>query len=350
MYSRARVLTALVLSATLTTEVHAVLTALDNFDYSPIGSDLNGNGAGDFGFSGPWTGQTSYNIGSGSLQTRQDPLPLIGNSMTTVAFGENRGIDRTLATPLGTEDTSIYISGLMQPRGILHQGAYDGWFGLALRGSTTIVVGMVYQSGNYGLEVGFERALTPTQAVIGRTEFFVLRIDFTEGVDPVYLYLNPEPGAPEPATPTVSEINLNVNFINTVSLTGPGSNAFDALRIGTTYADVAPATSDFNDDGSVNGEDLAAWTAGYGPGPLAATEGDADLDQDVDGKDFLIWQRQAGYQSTSIVASSVPEPTANCILVAMVTCRLTGRTTSSRTPSRRRTSFRRAMSGRSNPL
>lgn len=177
---------------------YASLTAQDDFNYTPVGNDLNGNGAGgSFGFSDAWSGQTSYNIGNGSLVSPRDPLPNVGNSVTAVAFGDNRGIDRTLSTPLGTEGTSAYVSVLMRPQGILHQGAYGGWFGLALRGSTVIVVGMNYSHNTYGLEVGFENSQTTTIAVVGIAAFAVLRIDFTEGVDPVYLYLNPQPGAPE---------------------------------------------------------------------------------------------------------------------------------------------------------
>lgn len=219
----------------------AALTAYDEFNYEPIGSDLNAkDGGGSFGFTGPWSGQTSYNIGSGSLASPFAPGPQLGNSVTAVAFGENRGIDRVLSTPLGTEGASAYISVLIRPQGILHQGAYDGWFALALRGSTDVFFGMSYPGERIGLEVGFEKSLTNVNAVIGQMFFGVIRIDFTEGVDPVYLYLNPQPGAPEPATPSASLINLNVNFLNKVSLTGPGGVGYDSLRIGTTYADVTP--------------------------------------------------------------------------------------------------------------
>jgi hypothetical protein len=219
----------------------AALTAYDEFNYTPIGGDLNGkDGGGSFGFTGPWSGQTSYNIGSGSLASPFAPSPQLGNSVTAVAFGDNRGIDRLLSTPLGTEGTSAYISVLIQPQGIFHQGAYNGWFALALRGSTDVLVGMSSFGDEIGLEVGFERSATNVQAAIGQTFFSVIRIDFTEGVDPVYMYLNPQPGALEPATPSASLINLNVNFLNMVSLTGPGGVGYDSLRIGTTYADVTP--------------------------------------------------------------------------------------------------------------
>ena len=220
---------------------HADLLAYDDFNYSPVGSDLNGNGGGgSFGFSNNWTGQTSYNIGAGNLLSPLAPTPQLGNSVTAVAFGENRGIDRLLSTPLGVENTSAYISVLIQPQGILHQGAYNGWFALVLRGSTDVVLGMSSFGDEIGLEVGFERSATNVKAAIGQTFFGVIRIDFTEGVDPVYLYLNPQPGAPEPATPSASLINLNVNFLNMASLAGPGGVGYDSLRIGTTYADVTP--------------------------------------------------------------------------------------------------------------
>jgi hypothetical protein len=288
---------------------HAGLTALDDFNYAPIGSDLNTKDAGgSFGFTGPWSGQTSYNIASGSLLPSRDPLPPVGNSVSAVAFGENRGIDRTLSTSLGTEDTTAYVSILMQPKGILHQGAFNGWFALALRGSTDVVAGMSSFGEAYSLEVGFEKSSTTTNAVIGRTVFIVLRIDFTEGVDPVYMYMNPQPGAPEPTTPSASLINLNVNFISHVSLTGPGGSGFDALRIGTSFADVAPATTDFNADSRVDVTDLAAWRGGFGATGAAMTaQGDANFDSNVDGADFLTWQRQHGFQLPS-GGAAVPEP------------------------------------------
>ncbi|WP_145435526.1 hypothetical protein [Lacipirellula limnantheis] len=287
----------------------AALIAHDDFAYVGVGSDLHGNGGG-FGFADSWSGNTSYNIASGSLNSPRDPLPLVGNSVSGVAYGDNRGIDRTLSVPLGVEGTSAYVSFVMQPQGILNQGAYNGWFGLALRGSTDIVVGMGSFSGNkYGLEVGFEQALTSTIAVVGKPVFCVLRIDFTEGVDPVYLYMNPQPGAAEPSAATASLINLNVNFVNRVSLTGPGGSAFDAIRIGTTFADVAPATSDFDGDGDVDGDDLALWRTGFGTaGAATAGDGDADADGNVDGRDFLIWQRQFGFDLTPGTITAVPEP------------------------------------------
>jgi hypothetical protein len=68
---------------------------------------------------------------------------------------------------------------------------------------------------------------------------------------------------------------------------------------------------DFDGDGAVDGDDLAAWTADYGTsGPGLS---DADGDGDADGADFLIWQRHVG---ASPLQTPTPEPTAAALLVA----------------------------------
>jgi hypothetical protein len=57
----------------------------------------------------------------------------------------------------------------------------------------------------------------------------------------------------------------------------------------------APPSADFDGSGQVNSADLAAWRGGYGNAVNATpAAGDADLDHDVDGRDFLAWQRAFG--------------------------------------------------------
>ena len=77
---------------------------------------------------------------------------------------------------------------------------------------------------------------------------------------------------------------------------------------------------DFDENGTVNGDDLADWKAGYGDLTGAThAQGDADGDQDVDGADFLVWQRQVGSGPGATVGSAVvPEPAA--VVLAATAC------------------------------
>src|SRR5262249_49989817 len=63
--------------------------------------------------------------------------------------------------------------------------------------------------------------------------------------------------------------------------------------------------------------DLAKWKVGFGAASGATHHaGDADSDQDVDGVDFLIWQRQLGSTSTVPASAAVPEPETLALLFA----------------------------------
>lgn len=96
-------------------------------------------------------------------------------------------------------------------------------------------------------------------------------------------------------------------------------------NVGMDYDDVSDASfgiatplggGDFSGDGSVNGEDLTAWTQGFGTRTGAVpTDGDADLDTDVDGADFLAWQADFDGTSEVSAAQGIPEPAATLLLV-----------------------------------
>lgn len=92
--------------------------------------------------------------------------------------------------------------------------------------------------------------------------------------------------------------------------------AFDNLIVeGTTFVEFLAA--DFNQDGTVDSDDLTEWQIAYGLGDGA----DADFDGDTDGRDFIIWQRQLGQSSPGLIAantSAVPEPTTAVLLVSML--------------------------------
>jgi len=61
---------------------------------------------------------------------------------------------------------------------------------------------------------------------------------------------------------------------------------------------VTYTNGDFNQNNTINATDLAIWNQGFGTTTGAErSDGDADLDGDVDGNDFLGWQRGFGKSS-----------------------------------------------------
>jgi hypothetical protein len=76
------------------------------------------------------------------------------------------------------------------------------------------------------------------------------------------------------------------------------------------------AAAGFNEDGFVDGGDLATWQTNFGlPSGAEKVQGDADLDGDVDGADFLAWQQQWTGAGAGVAASTaIPEPTSAMLL------------------------------------
>lgn len=76
--------------------------------------------------------------------------------------------------------------------------------------------------------------------------------------------------------------------------------------------------ADFDDDGDVDGADFLAWQRGFGIG-TQNFEGDADFDGDVDGDDLAIWQNN--YNTGPLVAiGAVPEPSSVILILASMLC------------------------------
>ncbi|QEG33933.1 hypothetical protein [Bythopirellula goksoeyrii] len=78
----------------------------------------------------------------------------------------------------------------------------------------------------------------------------------------------------------------------------------DNVRLEFESAGGSFLAADFNESGMVDGEDLPFWQGAYG----LNADGDADDDNDSDGADFLVWQRQYGTFPLAANSTAVPEP------------------------------------------
>lgn len=88
--------------------------------------------------------------------------------------------------------------------------------------------------------------------------------------------------------------------------------------INDTIAANSPVISDadFDQDGDVDGADFLKWQRGFGLGTTLA-EGDANGDNLVDGDDLTVWRNQFGRPSLSAFAT-VPEPATGSLLLGVV--------------------------------
>jgi len=97
------------------------------------------------------------------------------------------------------------------------------------------------------------------------------------------------------------------------TITGLEKDKFRMLKIGQ-LANPSVENADFDEDEDVDGADFLSWQRGFGALGIAnITDGDANGDMNVDDLDLEIWQNQFGI--TSSAASAVPEPTS----LAMIT-------------------------------
>ena len=83
----------------------------------------------------------------------------------------------------------------------------------------------------------------------------------------------------------------------------------------TPFPDTNPSNGDFDGDGDVDGADFLTWQRGLGlTGQPDATTGDADDDGDVDADDLVLWKSRFGGSPSAV--SAVPEPASLGLLVA----------------------------------
>jgi hypothetical protein len=106
-----------------------------------------------------------------------------------------------------------------------------------------------------------------------------------------------------------------------ITVTSSSQGAASALQTFPISFEVAAPflAADFDEDGFVDGDDLATWQTNFGLAEGATKSvGDANLDGAIDGGDYLLWQQQFTAAANSLASTSVPEPAAGAMLLLAI--------------------------------
>lgn len=206
----------------------------------------------------------------------------------------------------------------VQIGGLINQGGV-----LAARpGSNTITLAGEYTQGPAGvlsIEIAgdsasgnYDSLIVGNSAFLGGTLQVKLAESFLPEPDEVYtvldaFHLGLGSFANGASGQRIADADGRGTFLISYGLGSP----FDPFQV--VLSDFQPAlNADFDNDGDVDGDDLAQWQGDFGANDLS----DADDDGDSDGADLLAWQQQLGGGGSAVDAvANVPEPSAAIMLV-----------------------------------
>jgi hypothetical protein len=218
--------------------VSGTLIAEDHFNYTP-GSQLVGLSGGT-GFGDIW-----QQNGPGASTLISSNNLTFGNLVTSDHCAETQSGDpignaHPFTTPLVTSTKVIYFSILLRPIDPIGSGNFGSYCGLTF---ANLFVGITGASHYYGMENlgggGFAGSNVLAQQNV--TVFLVLRATFKNGNDQFDLWVNPVPGQPLPATPDATKTDLDVGpTLDSLNIGASTRCQFDEMRVGTSYAAVAP--------------------------------------------------------------------------------------------------------------
>jgi hypothetical protein len=248
--------------------------------FTQAAGNLNGTGSGTGWATGSkWaTGSNAWTVASGSIgasgSTAATELATSGNSVDINTTSSSYNATRTLAANVGVQGTVVWASfltwvdqGSSKSNNELYFGTlsnnapYNGiGFGLSTGGGASPPVTVyTYANGVATLYIGPELSQISTYAA-NKANFLVARLDFESTGVGVQLYVDPTPGLLNAGTP----VALNVGVWNGPVLTGmvadtlpiAGTTTFsmlsagggsgdhyDEIRLGNTYAGIAPPNS-----------------------------------------------------------------------------------------------------------
>ena len=141
-------------------------------------------------------------------------------------------------------------------------------------------------------------------------EFFAPEVTLTDTYQTFSVFFNDFRSTLTTLPPTSSDLSAMVIKLVIYNTNGTGIAEFQYDQI-TGLPPVAADNADFDSDGDVDGRDFLIWQRGFGTGNSLA-DGDANSSGTVDGADFSVWQTQYGSGSLVSLRQAVPEPATVC--------------------------------------
>ncbi len=237
--------------------LRAAPLAYEGFDY-PAGSTLSGRSGGS-GWNGVW--QTANNgsadildaglAAGGNAPPDYDLLSAGNSAHLPNARRVGRKLDTSAAGPFGSRGyingsgligengKTLYVSFMQQADGTLLY--YEFEFHRGSLGDPGRIAGIGNDQGGDNVHL---RAPNGTHTLIGpgntAVNFYVVRIDFKEGNDDIYVYRNPT-SATEPAVPTLTRLSaadMSFDGISFGAFANGRTVTHDEVRLGETWEDV----------------------------------------------------------------------------------------------------------------
>jgi hypothetical protein len=227
------VLVAAAAAVAWTQTAQAAPIAYEGFDYVDA-TPLLGS-AGGTGWAAAWDGAALNTVLSPGFGTTAASHPTTGNRLDL--NGENSGNIRALTSSPDAPGTTLYLSFIAD----VDSADYAG-LSLFEGGTENLFLGKTFGAPNWGIDIGGTgvNVTTPTST----QSLLVFRLDFGGGTTAsdtlIRFYVNPAVGTePVTADASIEKANFTFDQIRVQAGLGVADGAFDEIRIGTDYADVA---------------------------------------------------------------------------------------------------------------
>jgi hypothetical protein len=287
-------------------------------------------------------------VGSGSVNKWATPFSITPSATQNVVLSVDLGFDHQNGDPTMVSNKKLTV-GLRNTgattQNLIELGFYNGIAAAPFRQFSHRTA--LFASGNpnpnpeapgweyYGLDTSYDQLTemdhsgNPLTNGLGFHRFTatVSLTDVTYTVDLFADGINNVTGLPGVDATDVRAAVATANGFNDLRFgipSGSGSSANPLLAVDNVSLRLVTITAppednaDFDGDGDVDGRDFLTWQRGFGTPDALPADGDADNDFDVDGEDLAVWQGQYGEPVPPLGAlTAVPEPASVTLLVAM---------------------------------